>query len=179
VGGVGGVGRSESGSHALFILRFTSPWQSVQSLETIEFLTLEEIKMKCNRLKSSARSLFLAACIAWVFPVSAQDFSIKSGESIDLLSVYWVRNCQSLLKSVLGVDVLEGPPGITLSLREESVKTSARQNCLNNVPGAIVVATAKQGLARSVETLKYRVRYDTEEGQKQSNHSSRVFVYPP
>ena len=134
--------------------------------------------MKCNRWKYLVPSLFLAGCVGFVLPASAQDLSIKSGESIDLHSVYWIRNCKSLLKSFLGVDVLEGPPGITLSLREEPVQTSARQNCQASVPGAMVVATAKQGLTKNVETLKFRVRYETEEGQRQSSHSYKVYVYP-
>ncbi len=134
--------------------------------------------MSCNQLKCFVQSLFLAACMGFAFPVSAQDLSIKSGESVDMHSAYWVRNCQSLLKSFLGVDVLDGPAGITLSLREESVKSSARQNCPNSLPGATVVATAKKGLARNSGTLSYRIRYDTEEGQRQSSHSYRVFVFP-
>jgi hypothetical protein len=89
------------------------------------------------------------------------------------------RNCQSQLRRIEGVDLLEGPPGIALSIRTEAeVMTGPRQNCQNKVRGGIVVATVKDVPAKVSATLTYRVRYDTDEGPKQSTHTRQVTLFP-
>ena len=107
----------------------------------------------------------------------AEEISLKAGESADLGSVYWISNCQSILKGFGGVDILEGPPGIELAIREESV-TARRQNCQNKVQGGVVVLTAKEVQSKLSGVLKYRVRYKTEDGDKQSSHSKDLVLYP-
>ena len=134
--------------------------------------------MSQNCLKYIFSILCLASGMGLSIPASAQDTSIKSGESVDIFAVYWIANCRSILKNFVGIDVLEGPPGVALSLREEPVRTSQRQNCPDSIPGATVVATAKDVTERSVSTLRFRVRYNTDDGQKQSNHSLKLFLYP-
>jgi hypothetical protein len=116
--------------------------------------------------------------LMWSTPAAAQEMSIRAGESVDLHPVYWVRNCQSQLRKIEGVDLLEGPPGVSLSIRSEEVMTSARHSCSSKVPGGIVVATVKDVPARVSGTLTYRVRYDTDEGQRQSTHTRSVTLYP-
>lgn len=114
---------------------------------------------------------------ALLFPAAAQGISLKTGESADINSVYWIHNCQSLLTGFVGVDVLEGPAGVTLSIREQQV-TTGRQNCPNQVPGGVVVATAKTIPEKASGTLRYRVRYNTAEGIRQSTHSIQLSLYP-
>ncbi len=125
----------------------------------------------------------LSSCVllgaAWCDTARAQEVSLRAGESLDLHSVYWVRrDCRSLLQNIAGIDLLEGPPGVSLSIRTEDVRTSARQNCPNKVAGGMVVATAKEVPAKVTATLAYRVRYDTDEGPKQSNHTHQLTLYP-
>ena len=108
---------------------------------------------------------------------NAQEIALKNGESADLGAVYWISNCRSLLKSFAGVDVLEGPPGVVLSIREDMVY-ARRQNCPNKVPGGIVVATAKDVQSKASGILRYRVRYNTSDGERQSTHSVQISLYP-
>lgn len=116
---------------------------------------------------------------SWSSTASGQEVSLRAGESVDLHSVYWVqRSCHSLLRRIEGVDILEGPTGVSLSIRTEEVLTSARQNCPNKVPGGMVVATVKDVPAKVTATLSYRVRYETDEGPKQSTHTRQVTLYP-
>ncbi len=107
----------------------------------------------------------------------AEEISLKAGESVDLGAVYWIQNCQSILKGFGSVDLLEGPPGIDLTIREENV-TARRQNCPNKVPGGTVVLTAKEVQSKFSGVLKYRVRYKTEDGDRQSSHSKNIALYP-
>ena len=110
-------------------------------------------------------------------PASAQAVSLKNGETAQLGQVYWVANCKSLLKSFAGVDILEGPPGVSLSIKKDLVY-ARRQNCPEKVPGGYVVATAKGVKASVSGTLNYRVRYNTVDGPKQSSHSVKINLYP-
>jgi hypothetical protein len=120
------------------------------------------------------------ACVALLFiPISAaaQSVALRSGESTDLGAVYWVESCQSIVKSFIGVEILEGPPGVVIALREQPVR-ARRQNCPNEVPGAIVTITAKEVTEKTSATTRYRVKYDTEDGKKQSNHTVKIDLYP-
>ncbi|MBH1962917.1 MAG: hypothetical protein I8H77_01210 [Comamonadaceae bacterium] len=112
-----------------------------------------------------------------VFSARGQDVSLKIGESADLGAVYWQSNCVSTLKKIVGVDMLDGPPGVELHIREETVMAK-RQNCSNKLPGGVVVLTAKDIPQKFSGTIKYRVRYSTEDGDKQSSHSKEVFLSP-
>jgi len=121
-----------------------------------------------------ATGLTLASLAAFA---QGQPVALRPGESTDLHAVYWVSNCKSALKKILSVEVLEGPPALLLSVREEMV-TAKRQNCADKVPGGIVVLTAGPSLEKGTVTLKYRVNYDTEDGKTQSKHSVQVDLYP-
>jgi len=108
---------------------------------------------------------------------TTQLLSGKSGETIPLGSVYWIANCKSILKSFAGVDVLDGPSGIALSLKPGKVHAT-RQNCSKPVEGATVMMTVKNITQEVNATLKYRVRYITLDGEKQSSHAVRLDLFP-
>lgn len=103
--------------------------------------------------------------------------SIRKGESIDLDAVYWQRNCESILLHFDGVQLMEGPPGLSLLIRQEPVWARHR-NCRNHLYGGTVVLTATNVTEKFEGTIHYRVTYSTKEGNKQSNHSKKVIVYP-
>ena len=110
-------------------------------------------------------------------PSSAQTrLALKNGESADVFPVYWISNCVSQLRSFGGIDVLEGPPGVSLSLKEGMVM-ARRQNCPNPVPGAMVVVTVRNAKQMSGATVTFRVRYVTFDGDRQSVHSFTLDVY--
>jgi hypothetical protein len=128
------------------------------------------------------RSVFVALVLAVLcavasLPASAQVVSLKNGETAQLGQVYWVANCKSLLKSFAGVDILEGPPGVSLSIKKDMVY-ARRQNCPEMVPGGYVVATAKGVKASVSGALRYRVRYNTADGPQQSSHSVTINLFP-
>lgn len=105
------------------------------------------------------------------------EISIKSGESVDLGPVYWVQGCTSLLVNVVGVDLLEGPPGITLSVRREDVLPE-RPGCTKKVNGGVIVASVKDVAAPAHGVLRYRVRYTMSDGRNQSTHTRQIGLYP-
>lgn len=119
----------------------------------------------------------MATCTIGIGSAKAEEVSLRTGESADVAPAYWVEKCQSILKSFAGVDVLDGPPGISLSIRESEVNPR-RQNCPGKVSGGMVVVTANEVQSKISTTLKYRVRYNTEDGPKQSTHSIQLSLLP-
>ena len=108
---------------------------------------------------------------------AAQDLTLKTGESGDLFGVYWVMNCRSILKKVVHVDIVSGPPELKAALREEPV-LAKRQGCVDKVPGATVVLSLDPIAKEWEGTVRLRVRYATDEGDRQSNHMVKVLLVP-
>lgn len=133
--------------------------------------------MNPPRTSCLAWLLFVASELFLTSFVSAQEVALRSGESVDLGSVYWAEGCTSTLITLVGVDVLEGPPGVKLSLRKEDVQPR-QQNCPTKIQGGVVVASVKDVPTPTAGVLKYRVRYKTTNGSRQSEHSVQMSLQP-
>ena len=126
---------------------------------------------------TSLRALLTAAAIAGLPTFAAADPAVlRSGQSVDLGVVFWIDGCTSTLVTLVGVDALEAPPGVELSLRKEDVLPT-RPGCAK-VPGGVVVASAKTVTAPFTGIVKYRVRYRTLNGPRQSEHSVELSLQP-
>ena len=62
----------------------------------------------------------------------------KSGETVDVRPVYGALHCKSILVAPPEIEVLQAPPELKLSIREDMV---APLNCQTKVKGGFVVAT--------------------------------------
>jgi hypothetical protein len=102
---------------------------------------------------------------------------LKSGESAELQTAYWVVNCRSTVVGTPVVEVLDGPEEVTLALKEGKV-LPRRQNCSNEVPGGKVVATAKDIKAAKEAKLTYRIKYKTKDGDRQTGHVYNISLFP-
>src|SRR5258708_16917589 len=60
--------------------------------------------------------------------------SLKSGETIELRNVSFIRNCRSILKETPVIEVLEGPEELTLTIKPAMVVRRS-DNCSNPVAG--------------------------------------------
>lgn len=112
---------------------------------------------------------------------NAQDalrrIAVKNGESIDLGTVYYVSNCKSIMVGLPDIEVLEGPSGVTLSIREEQV-LPRRQGCAAKVAGGTLVLTAKDVTEPAEAKLTYRLNYKTKDGPRQSSSALMVSLFP-
>ena len=126
-------------------------------------------------------SLVAAAVLAANIKANAQDASpkvaLKNGESVDLGSVYYVSNCRSILVGLPEIEVLEGPAGAALSIREEPV-LPRRQGCAQKVAGGTLVLTAKDVTERQDGKLTYRLKYQTKDGPRQASNSYTISLFP-
>src|SRR5215470_1346796 len=93
---------------------------------------------------------------------------LKAGESVEIKTVYWVVNCRSIMIGLPEVEVLEGPPQLSLSIREEKV-LPRRQGCAAQVPGGTLLLTAKDVTEKTEATLTYRLNYKTRAGDRQTS----------
>lgn len=124
-------------------------------------------------------ALILLTVCAGLGPVTsaeAQTLAVKRGETAELGSVYWVRNCYSNLEDFEGIVATKSPSGLSLSLRKQDVKPTV-QGCDNLVPGAKVIVTASPDAPLGAATIEYRVMYRTKTGSKeQSNHTRNLSI---
>ncbi len=97
--------------------------------------------------------------------------ALKSGESVDVGEVFYVINCKSLLRSTPEVEILDGPPGVTATVKEKMVLPRGG-HCANRVPGGLLVLTAREIEDASYTPITLRVIYRTKDGERKF---SRVF----
>ena len=103
--------------------------------------------------------------------------SLKSGETVELQTVYSIRSCRSILKETPIVEVLEGPEELTLMIKPGTV-VPRTDNCSNPVAGGTVVAMTNEVKAPKESRLTYRVKYKTLEGDRQTARVYLVSLFP-
>ena len=106
-----------------------------------------------------------------------ETLAIKNGESVQLQLIYWVSNFRSIMVGLPQVEILEGPPEVTLTIKEEMV-LPRRFNCANRVPGGTLVATVKDVTEPKQAKLTYRVNYKTKDGDRQTGKVYSVLLFP-
>src|SRR5258708_33604734 len=71
---------------------------------------------------------------------NVRTIALKSGESDELTVLYAISHCKSNLKSAPEVEVLDGPPGVTVSVKAGMVLPRA-SSCARPVMGGTLVIT--------------------------------------
>jgi hypothetical protein len=104
-------------------------------------------------------------------PSPPETISIRDGETVPLDNVYWISTatCQSLIKSVPQVEMMEGPPEISLKFEPGKV-LALRQNCKKEVDGGRIMATAK-GVIQSMGVMLTSRTYHRK-GRRASNYDA-------
>lgn len=126
----------------------------------------------------------LAACLAGS-PAHSQTMTVagsasialKSGETAEVGDVYYVSNCRSLLKSTPEVEILDGPPGVSATIKQAMV-LPRWQSCANRVAGGTLMISAKDIEDPSYTRLTIRVVYKTKDGERQRSHVINLSLIP-
>ena len=103
--------------------------------------------------------------------------ALKSGETTELGLVYYISNCASIMVGNPEIEVLDGPPELTLSFKPGMVIPRA-QNCAKPVRGGTLILTAKEIDESKQATLTYRIKYKTKEGDRQRSGVYNVSLFP-
>ncbi|MGO9173217.1 MAG: hypothetical protein ACLP7P_14810 [Rhodomicrobium sp.] len=131
-------------------------------------------------LRAFLAILSLGVSLSCVPARAAEDESIalKAGETVDLGNLFWVANCKSLLNGPISVEVMDGPPGVTASVKQQKV-IPRKFNCANEVPGGRLLVTAPpQVTERTRGTLIVRMKYPTKDGERQWSRTINVTLVP-
>jgi hypothetical protein len=137
--------------------------------------------MRMRFLAIVAVSVLVGTGLASLGAAKAQDVprrvALKSGESVDLGTVYYVNNCRLIMIGLPDIEVLEGPTNVALSIREEPV-LPRRQGCAAKVAGGTLVLTAKDVTEPVEAKLTYRLNYKTKDGPRQTSGAYMVSLFP-
>jgi hypothetical protein len=102
-----------------------------------------------------------------------QRIAAKSGETIELHTVFAQANCRSTLLATPEVEVLDGPPEMTVSVKEEMVAVPAA-DCNKKIKGGVVIATIGEVKKPIEGKLTYRVKFKT---KGPNNQLARTYYY--
>ena len=103
--------------------------------------------------------------------------ALKNGESTELGDLYWVVNCKSLLKSAPEAEILDGPPGVTVTVKEGMVLPRA-QKCANRVQGGTLLIAAKEIEDHSVSEFTVRITYRSRDGERKLTSVYNLALFP-
>jgi hypothetical protein len=110
---------------------------------------------------------------------TVHDIALKSGESSELGDVYFITsNCKSLLKSTPEVEILDGPPGVTVTIKPAKV-VPRYHSCANPVSGGKLMITATDIQDHSYTRMVLRINYKTLNGDRQGSANVNVALFPP
>ena len=101
----------------------------------------------------------------------------KNGESIELGPIYWVVNCRSTMIGLPEIEVFEGPPEVTISIKEGEI-LPRRQGCAAKVPGGTLMMSVNGVTERTEVKLTFRLKFKTRDGDRQTSHALIVSLFP-
>jgi hypothetical protein len=104
--------------------------------------------------------------------------ALKSGEEVELSSIYYVSNCRSIMIGLPEVEILEGSAELSVAIKEEQV-VPRKFGRANKVPGGKLILTAKGSVTEKKEVdLIWRLKYKTKEGDRQTSGTYIVTLFP-
>jgi hypothetical protein len=139
------------------------------------------------RMSSAGILLMSSLCLACVLggaPAQAQTISgtpgiaLKSGESFELADAYWISStCNSMLIGTPEVEILDGPPGVTVTVKEAMV-TPRYWNCAKPVRGGKVVVAANDIDHPSYTTFTIRFKFKGRDGDRLRSRVYKLSLFP-
>jgi hypothetical protein len=110
--------------------------------------------------------------------ISVQDIALKNGENIEFGDVYFIgANCRSLLTSTPEVEVMDGPPGVAVTIKQAMV-VPRFYGCGKPVSGGKMLIAARDIEDYSYTRMILRVTYKTRSGNLQRSQHINVALFP-
>lgn len=124
--------------------------------------------------------IYLTAMMTVASQAAAQTtlkVALRSGENVELQSVYYITNCKSVAVGLPAIEILEGSENLSLHIKEETV-LPVTQGCSTKIPGGKLILSAENVKERSVITFTYRLKYTTSLGDRQTSQTYTVTLLP-
>ena len=128
-------------------------------------------------------AIFFFACVAehaqaQTIQFNVDDVALRSGESIEFGDVYFIGvNCRSLLTATPEVEVMDGPPGVAVSIKQAMV-VPRYHGCGKPVAGGKMLFSANNVEDYSYTRMVLRVTYKTRNGNLQRSQHVNVTLFP-
>lgn len=121
----------------------------------------------------------LLPVLAAIAPALAQDGTLKakSGDTIDLLPVFRQINCRGTLMATPEVEVLQAPPELKLTIRDEMIEVTGSK-CPAKVKGAVVAVTIGAIAQPMQGRMIFRVKYKGKFRESQTGHAYDYTLSP-
>jgi len=103
------------------------------------------------------------------------EIALKSGESAEIMDLWYISRCKSILKGTPEVEVLDGPPGVTAVVTEKMV-LPRYAGCAKKVSGGLLSVKAGEIAEDSTTEMKLRVRYNTLDGRRDRSITLRIVL---
>jgi hypothetical protein len=104
--------------------------------------------------------------------------ALKNGETFELPDAYYISTaCRSLLIATPEVEILEGPPGVSVAIKEAMV-TPRASNCAKPVTGGKVIISAKDVDGPSFSTMTLRYKFKTRDGDRFLSQVYKIALFP-
>jgi hypothetical protein len=107
----------------------------------------------------------------------APSIALKSGETVEIGNVYYTINCRSVLVGTPEVEVFEGPPGVTATIKEGMVLPRGA-NCANKVKGGTLMISAKDVEDPSYSPVTIRLTFKTKDGVRKLSQVYNLSLLP-
>ena len=119
----------------------------------------------------------LGLCLVGI-DANAQSLALRSGETFELGEFWYVsKDCKSLLVGLPKLEIMDGPPGVSVAIKEAMVTPHA-VSCANPVRGAKIMISAKDVDSYSQTQLVVRIMYQTRNGERQATRRFTVSLFP-
>lgn len=126
----------------------------------------------------------LAGCLSSSFAgaqtirESVRDIALRNGESTEFADVWYISaDCRSLLVGTPEVEIMEGPPGVSVVINPAKI-VPRTYSCANPISGGKMIISANGIEEHSRSTMVLRVTYKTRNGVRQRSHHIRVALFP-
>jgi hypothetical protein len=132
-----------------------------------------------------ATSFLCIQCILGGVQVQAQsiyfavaDVALKNGETTEFADLYHVSsNCQSLLIGTPEVEIIDGPPGVTVAVKAAKI-VPRYLGCAKPVSGGKLLISAKDIDEPSRTRMVIRINYKTRSGDRQRSQDINISLFP-
>jgi hypothetical protein len=139
------------------------------------------MRLPSNLIAASLLSACLlggGAATAQTIHVPVRDIVLKNGETTEFGQLWLIsRDCKSLMTGTPQVEVMEGPPGVTVEVRPAQVVPRSA-SCANPIPGGRLFIAARGVEDYSRSTMVLRVTYKTRDGDRQRAEHISVTLFP-
>jgi hypothetical protein len=109
---------------------------------------------------------------------SVFNVALKNGESIQLGDVYYISTeCRSLLTGTPEVEIMDGPPGVEVTVKKAMVVPRS-VGCAKEIPGGKIMISANDIEDYSHTRMVVRIKYPTKSGDILRSRHINVTLFP-